>query len=160
MNDKKINYITFVNAANMLNISESTFRRKLKNLPTMDLKKLVKHDKGKVFIDSNIVNIFDKIIYSEKIEKQYLEPIKVSEDSKNEIEYLRKQNDNFLNSINQKDTEIRNLSSMVMKLQNDINGYIKQIGEGKKEGEPITDTILKISLVIVLVALLVYIFLQ
>jgi hypothetical protein len=156
MNDKKINYITFINAANMLNISESTFRRKLKNLPISDMKKLIKHDKGKVFIDSNIVNIFEKIIYSEKIENTIIEPGKIHKESQSEIEYLRKQNDSFMNIISEKDSEIRNLTSLVVKLQNDINGYIKQLGEGSKDTEPMSDKILKIVLVFVLLGLAAY----
>ena len=156
MNDKKINYITFINAANMLNISESTFRRKLKNLPISDMKKLIKHDKGKVFIDSNIVNIFEKIIYSEKIENTIIEPEKIHKESKSEIEYLRKQNDSFMNTISEKDSEIRNLTSLVVKLQNDINGYVKQLGEGAKDPGNISDIIIKVVLALSLVVLVWY----
>ena len=156
MNDKKINYITFINAANMLNISESTFRRKLKNLPISDMKKLIKHDKGKVFIDSNIVNIFEKIIYSEKIENTIIEPEKIHKESKSEIEYLRKQNDSFMNTISEKDSEIRNLTSLVVKLQNDINGYVKQLGEGAKDPGNISDIIIKFVLALCLVVLVWY----
>jgi 23S rRNA maturation-related 3'-5' exoribonuclease YhaM len=156
MNDKKINYITFINAANMLNISESTFRRKLKNLPISDMKKLIKHDKGKVFIDSNIVNIFEKIIYSEKIENTIIEPEKIHKESKSEIEYLRKQNDSFMNTISEKDSEIRNLTSLVVKLQNDINGYVKQLGEGAKDPGNISDIIIKVVLALCLVVLVWY----
>jgi len=156
MNDKKINYITFINAANMLNISESTFRRKLKNLPISDMKKLIKHDKGKVFIDSNIVNIFEKIIYSEKIENTIIEPEKIHKESKSEIEYLRKQNDSFMNTISEKDSEIRNLTSLVVKLQNDINGYVKQLGEGAKDPGNTSDIIIKVVLSLCLVVLVWY----
>ena len=41
MNDKKINYISFINAANMLNISESTFRRRLKKLDRKNIKEFL-----------------------------------------------------------------------------------------------------------------------
>ena len=151
MNDKKINYISFINAANMLNISESTFRRKLKKLPSSELKKLIKHEKGKVFINANIVTIFEKIIFSEKIENNLVEPEKIYKQSQNEIEYLRKQNEDLQN-------DNRNLVSMVIKLQNDINGYIKQIGEGSKEpGNNIADIILKTVLAIALLVLVWYV---
>jgi len=125
MNDKKINYISFINAANMLNISESTFRRKLKKLPSSELKK-------------------------EKIENNLVEPEKIYKQSQNEIEYLRKQNEDLQN-------DNRNLISMVMKLQNDINGYIKQIGEGSREpGNNIADIIIKVVLAIALLVLVWY----
>ena len=46
---------------------------------------------------------------------------------------------------------------MVMKLQNDINGYIKQIGEGSREpGNNLADIIIKTSLAIALLVLVWY----
>ena len=63
----------------------------------------------------------------------------------------------LLNVLSEKDSEIRNLTSMVMKLQNDINGYIKQLGEGSKEpGNNIADIIIKTSLAIALLVLVWY----
>jgi len=157
MNDKSIKYITFIEAAKSLNISESTLRRKLNKLPKSDLTKLTKVEKGRVFINANIVNIFNQIDYNDKIENTIIEPGKIYKESQNEIEYLRKLNDSFMNTISEKDSEIRNLTSLVVKLQNDINGYIKQLGEGSKDpAESISDKILKIVLVIVLVALSLY----
>jgi len=156
MNDKSIKYITFIEAAKSLNISESTLRRKLNKLPKSDLTKLTKVEKGRVFINANIVNIFNHIDYNDKIENIIIEPTKIHKESQSEIEYLRKMNDSFMNTISEKDSEIRNLTSLVVKLQNDINGYIKQLGEGAKDREPISDKILKIALVVVLVALSLY----
>ena len=134
----------------MLNISESTFRRKLKKLPSSELKKLIKHEKGKVYINANIVTIFNQIDYNEKIENILVEPEKIYKQSQSEIEYLRKQNEDLQN-------DNRNLVSMVIKLQNDIQGYIKQLGEGSREpGNNIADIIIKIALAIVLVVLCWY----
>jgi len=149
MNDKTIKYISFIEAAQMLNISESTFRRKVNKLPKSDLKKLVKRDKGRVFINANIVTIFNQIDYNERIENILVEPEKIYKESQNEIEYLRRQNESLQN-------DNRNLVSMVIKLQNDIQGYIKQLGEGKKESVNIPDLILKIVLALSLVALVWY----
>lgn len=149
MNDKTIKYISFIEAAQMLNISESTFRRKVNKLPKSDLKKLVKRDKGRVFINANIVTIFNQIDYNEKIENILVEPEKIYKESQNEIEYLRRQNESLQN-------DNRNLVSMVIKLQNDIQGYIKQLGEGKKDSVNIPDLILKIVLALCLVALVWY----
>jgi len=149
MNDKTIKYISFIEAAQMLNISESTFRRKVNKLPKSDLKKLVKRDKGRVFINANIVTIFNQIDYNERIENILVEPEKIYKESQNEIEYLRRQNESLQN-------DNRNLVSMVIKLQNDIQGYIKQLGEGKKESVNIPDLILKIVLALCLVALVWY----
>ncbi len=74
-----------------------------------------------------------------------------------ESENLWKQNEKLLNVLSEKDSEIRNLTSMVMKLQNDINGYIKQIGEGSREpGNNIADIILKTVLAIALLVLVWY----
>ncbi len=156
MNDKSIKYITFIEAAKSLNISESTLRRKLNKLPKSDLTKLTKVEKGRVFINANIVNIFNHIDYNDKIENTIIEPGKIHKESQSEIEYLRKQNDSFMNTISEKDSEIRNLTSLVVKLQNDINGYIKQLGEGSKDLEPMSDKILKIVLVVVLLGLAAY----
>jgi predicted transcriptional regulator len=149
MIDKTIKYISFIEAAEILNISESTFRRKVNKLPKSDLKKLVKRDKGRVFINANIVTIFNQIDYNEKIENILVEPEKIYKESQNEIEYLRRQNESLQN-------DNRNLVSMVIKLQNDIQGYIKQLGEGKKESVNIPDLILKIVLALSLVALVWY----
>lgn len=156
MNDKSIKYITFIEAAKSLNISESTLRRKLNKLPKSDLTKLTKVEKGRVFINANIVNIFNQIDYNDKIENTIIEPGKIYKESQNEIEYLRKLNDSFMNTISEKDNEIRNLTSLVVKLQNDINGYIKQLGEGSKDREPMLDKIIKIVLVVVLLGLAAY----
>ena len=150
MNDKSIKYITFIEAARTLNISESTLRRKLNKLPKSDLKKMIRHEKGRVFINANIVTIFNQIDYNEKIENILVEPEKIYKESQNEIEYLRRQNEDLQN-------DNRNLVSMVFKLQNDIQGYIKQIGEGSREpGNNIADIIIKVVLAIVLVVLCWY----
>lgn len=156
MNDKSINYISFIEAAQILNISESTFRRKINKLPKSDLKKMIKHEKGRVFINANIVTIFNQIDYNDKIENTIIEPGKIYKESQSEIEYLRKQNDSFMNTISEKDNEIRNLTSLVVKLQNDIQGYVKQLGEGKKEDEGIIDKLLKIVLGVVIIGLAAY----
>ena len=72
-------------------------------------------------------------------------------------ENLWKQNEKLLNAISEKDNEIRNLTSIVLKLQNDIQGYIKQIGEGSREpGNNIADIIIKTSLAIALLVLVWY----
>lgn len=156
MNDKSINYISFIEAAQILNISESTFRRKINKLPKSDLKKMIKHEKGRVFINANIVTIFNQIDYNDKIENTIIEPGKIYKESQSEIEYLRKQNDSFMNTISEKDNEIRNLTSLVVKLQNDIQGYVKQLGEGKKEDEGMIDKLLKIVLGVVIIGLAAY----
>lgn len=150
MNDKTIKYISFIDAAQMLNISESTFRRKVNKLPKSDLNKLVKRDKGRVFINANIVTIVNQIDYNEKIENILVEPEKIYKESQSEIEYLRRQNESLQN-------DNRNLVSMVIKLQNEIQGYIKQLGEGSMEpGNNIADIIIKIVLALSLVALVWY----
>jgi DNA-binding Lrp family transcriptional regulator len=144
--------ITFSDAAKMYGISESTFRRRLKKLDKKDISQMTKYVNGKVFIIVSKLSLFEKI---EKIEiLPYNDEIDIKDSS--ESENLWKQNEKLLNAINEKDNEIRNLTTMVIKLQNDINGYIKQLGEGAKDPEPITDKILKIVLVIVLVALSLY----
>lgn len=150
MNDKTIKYISFIEAAQMLNISESTFRRKVNKLPKSDLNKLVKRDKGRVFINANIVTIVNQIDYNEKIENILVEPEKIYKESQSEIEYLRRQNESLQN-------DNRNLVSMVIKLQNEIQGYIKQLGEGSREpGNNIADIIIKVVLALSLVALVWY----
>lgn len=150
MNDKTIKYISFIEAAQMLNISESTFRRKVNKLPKSDLNKLVKRDKGRVFINANIVTIVNQIDYNEKIENILVEPEKIYKESQSEIEYLRRQNESLQN-------DNRNLVSMVIKLQNEIQGYIKQLGEGSMEpGNNIADIIIKVVLALSLVALVWY----
>ena len=94
----------------------------------------------------------------EKIENIEILPFndEIDTKDKNESENLWKQNEKLLNAITEKDNEIRNLTSMVIKLQNDINGYIKQLGEGSKDLEPMSDKILKIVLVVVLLGLAAY----
>jgi hypothetical protein len=94
----------------------------------------------------------------EKIENIEILPFNDEIDikDKKESENLWKQNEKLLNAITEKDNEIRNLTSMVIKLQNDINGYIKQLGEGSKDTEPMSDKILKIVLVVVLLGLAAY----
>lgn len=150
MNDKTIKYISFIEAAQMLNISESTFRRKVNKLPKSDLNKLVKRDKGRVFINANIVTIVNQIDYNEKIENILVEPEKIYKESQSEIEYLRRQNESLQN-------DNRNLVSMVIKLQNEIQGYIKQLGEGSRQpGNNIADIIIKVVLALSLVALVWY----
>jgi len=144
--------ITFSDAAKMYGISESTFRRRLKKLDKKDISQMTKYVNGKVFIVVSKLSLFEKI---EKIEiLPYNDEIDIKDSS--ESENLWKQNEKLLNAINEKDNEIRNLTTIVIKLQNDINGYIKQLGEGAKDREPITDKIVKIALVVVLVALSLY----
>jgi len=85
-------------------------------------------------------------VYSlEKIEK-----------SSSEIEYLRSQNNNLLDRIQDKDKQIQDLTSLVVKLQNDINGYIKQLQEGRKEDEGMIDKVVKIVLVVAILGLAAY----
>jgi hypothetical protein len=107
---------------------------------------------GKVFIVVNKLSLYEKI---ENIEiLPFNDEIDIKD--KKESENLWKQNEKLLNTISEKDNEIRNLTSMVIKLQNDINGYIKQLGEGSKDTEPMSDKILKIVLVVVLLGLAAY----
>jgi hypothetical protein len=107
---------------------------------------------GKVFVVANKLSIYDKI---ENIEiLPYSNEIDIKDNT--ESENLWKQNEKLLNTISEKDNEIKNLTTMVMKLQNDINGYIKQLGEGSKDTEPMSDKILKIVLVVVLLGLAAY----
>jgi hypothetical protein len=61
-----------------------------------------------------------------------------------------------MNTISEKDSEIRNLTSLVVKLQNDINGYVKQLGEGSREPGNISDIILKVVLALCLLVLVWY----
>jgi hypothetical protein len=61
-----------------------------------------------------------------------------------------------MNTISEKDSEIRNLTSLVVKLQNDINGYVKQLGEGAKDPGNISDIIIKFVLALCLVVLVWY----
>jgi len=141
-------YISYLEAAQTIGISESTFRRRLKNIPLSSLSKLTKSERGKVFIHSSILSILsnNEIVYSlEKIEK-----------SSSEIEYLRSQNNNLLDRIQDKDKQIQDLTSLVVKLQNDINGYIKQLQEGRKEDEGMIDKVVKIVLVVAILGLAAY----
>ena len=137
----------------MYGVSESTFRRRLKKLDKKSIKELTKYVNGKVFIVVNKLSLYEKI---ENIEiLPFNDEIDIKDSS--ESENLWKQNEKLLNTISEKDNEIRNLTSMVLKLQNDINGYIKQIGEGSREpGNNLADIIIKIALAIVLVVLCWY----
>ena len=146
--------LPFSDVAKMYGISESTFRRRLKKLDRKSIKELTKYVNGKVFIVVNKLSLY------ENIENTAILPFNDEIDIKDntESENLWKQNEKLLNTISEKDNEIRNLTSMVLKLQNDINGYIKQIGEGSREpGNNIADIILKTVLAIVLVVLVWYV---
>jgi DNA-binding Lrp family transcriptional regulator len=145
--------LPFSEVAKMYGVSESTFRRRLKKLDKKSINELTKYVNGKVFIVVNKLSLYEKI---ENIEiLPFNDEIDIKDSS--ESENLWKQNEKLLNTISEKDNEIRNLTSMVMKLQNDINGYIKQIGEGSREpGNNIADIIIKIALAIVLVVLVWY----
>jgi DNA-binding Lrp family transcriptional regulator len=144
--------LPFSDVAKMYGISESTFRRRLKKLDRKSIKELTKYVNGKVFIVVNKLSLYEKI---ENIEiLPFNDEIDIKD--KKESENLWKQNEKLLNAITEKDNEIRNLTSMVIKLQNDINGYIKQLGEGSKDTEPMSDKILKIVLVVVLLGLAAY----
>jgi DNA-binding Lrp family transcriptional regulator len=144
--------LPFSDVAKMYGISESTFRRRLKKLDKKEFSQLTKYVNGKVFIVVNKLSLYEKI---ENIEiLPFNDEIDIKDSS--ESENLWKQNEKLLNAITEKDNEIRNLTSMVIKLQNDINGYIKQLGEGSKDTEPMSDKILKIVLVVVLLGLAAY----
>jgi len=144
--------LPFSDVAKMYGISESTFRRRLKKLDKKEFSQLTKYVNGKVFIVVNKLSLYEKI---ENIEiLPFNDEIDIKD--KKESENLWKQNEKLLNAITEKDNEIRNLTSMVIKLQNDINGYIKQLGEGSKDLEPMSDKILKIVLVVVLLGLAAY----
>jgi DNA-binding Lrp family transcriptional regulator len=144
--------LPFSDVAKMYGISESTFRRRLKKLDRKSIKELTKYVNGKVFIVVNKLSLYEKI---ENIEiLPFNDEIDIKDSS--ESENLWKQNEKLLNAITEKDNEIRNLTSMVIKLQNDINGYIKQLGEGSKDTEPMSDKILKIVLVVILLGLAAY----
>ena len=145
--------LPFSEVAKMYGVSESTFRRRLKKLDKKSIKELTKYVNGKVFIVVNKLSLYEKI---ENIEiLPFNDEIDIKDSS--ESENLWKQNEKLLNTISEKDNEIRNLTSMVMKLQNDINGYIKQLGEGSREpGNNIADIIIKVALAIVLVVLCWY----
>ena len=145
--------LPFSDVAKMYGISESTFRRRLKKLDRKNIKELTKYVNGKVFIVVNKLSLY------ENIENTAILPFNDEIDIKDntESENLWKQNEKLLNVLSEKDSEIRNLTSMVMKLQNDINGYIKQIGEGSREpGNNIADIILKTVLAIALLVLVWY----
>jgi DNA-binding Lrp family transcriptional regulator len=144
--------ITFSDAAKMYGISESTFRRRLKKLDKKDISQMTKYMNGKVFIVVSKLSLFEKI---EKIEiLPYNDEIDIKDSS--ESENLWKQNEKLLNAISEKDNEIRNLTTMVIKLQNDINGYIKQLGESAKDPGNISDIIIKVVLALCLVVLVWY----
>lgn len=145
--------LPFSEVAKMYGVSESTFRRRLKKLDKKSIKELTKYVNGKVFIVVNKLSLYEKI---ENIEiLPFNDEIDIKDSS--ESENLWKQNEKLLNTISEKDNEIRNLTSMVLKLQNDINGYIKQLGEGSREpGNNIADIILKTVLAIALLVLVWY----
>ena len=144
--------LPFSDVAKMYGISESTFRRRLKKLDKKEFSQLTKYVNGKVFIVVNKLSLYEKI---ENIEiLPFNDEIDIKDSS--ESENLWKQNEKLLNTISEKDNEIRNLTSMVIKLQNDINGYVKQLSEGMKDTEPMSDKILKIVLVVVLLGLAAY----
>jgi len=156
VNGKKIDnmkeLLPFSEVAKMYGISESTFRRRLKKLDKKEFSQLTKYVNGKVFIVVNKLSLYEKI---EKIEiLPFNDEIDIKDSS--ESENLWKQNEKLLNAISEKDNEIRNLTSMVIKLQNDINGYVKQLGEGSREPGNISDIILKIVLALCLVVLVWY----
>jgi DNA-binding Lrp family transcriptional regulator len=145
--------LPFSEVAKMYGVSESTFRRRLKKLDRKSIKELTKYVNGKVFIVVNKLSLYEKI---ENIEiLPFNDEIDIKDNT--ESENLWKQNEKLLDTISEKDNEIRNLTSMVLKLQNDINGYIKQIGEGSREpGNNIADIIIKTSLAIALLVLVWY----
>lgn len=151
--DKMKELLPFSEVAKMYGVSESTFRRRLKKLDKKSIKELTKYVNGKVFIVVNKLSLYEKI---ENIEiLPFNDEIDIKDSS--ESENLWKQNEKLLNTISEKDNEIRNLTSMVLKLQNDINGYIKQLGEGSREpGNNIADIILKTVLAIALLVLVWY----
>lgn len=145
--------LPFSDVAKMYGISESTFRRRLKKLDRKSIKELTKYVNGKVFIVVNKLSLYENIENNEIIPFNSEIDIKDNTESEN----LWKQNEKLLNTISEKDNEIRNLTSMVLKLQNDINGYIKQLGEGSREpGNNIADIIIKVALAIALLVLVWY----
>jgi DNA-binding Lrp family transcriptional regulator len=144
--------LPFSDVAKMYGISESTFRRRLKKLDKKEFSQLTKYVNGKVFIVVNKLSLYEKIENIEILPFNDEIDIKDTKESEN----LWKQNEKLLNAITEKDNEIRNLTSMVIKLQNDINGYVKQLSEGSKDTEPMSDKILKIVLVVVLLGLAAY----
>ena len=134
--------LPFSEVAKMYGVSESTFRRRLKKLDKKSIKELTKYVNGKVFIVVNKLSLYEKI---ENIEiLPFNDEIDIKDSS--ESENLWKQNEKLLNTISEKDNEIRNLTSIVLKLQNDINGYVKQLSEGAKDPVNISDIIIKIVL--------------
>jgi DNA-binding Lrp family transcriptional regulator len=144
--------LPFSEVAKMYGVSESTFRRRLKKLDKKEFSQLTKYVNGKVFIVVNKLSLYEKI---EKIEiLPFNDEIDIKDNS--ESENLWKQNEKLLNIISEKDSEIRNLTSLIVKLQNDINGYIKQLGEGSREPGNISDIILKVVLALCLVVLVWY----
>jgi len=144
--------LPFSDVAKMYGISESTFRRRLKKLDKKEFSQLTKYVNGKVFIVVNKLSLYEKI---EKIEiLPFNDEIDIKD--KNESENLWKQNEKLLNIISEKDSEIRNLTSLIVKLQNDINGYVKQLGEGSKDPGNISDIIIKVVLALCLVVLVWY----
>jgi len=144
--------LPFSEVAKMYGVSESTFRRRLKKLDKKSIKELTKYVNGKVFIVVNKLSLYEKI---ENIEiLPFNDEIDIKDSS--ESENLWKQNEKLLNTISEKDNEIRNLTSIVLKLQNDINGYVKQLSEGAKDPVNISDIIIKVVLAIVLVVLCWY----
>jgi hypothetical protein len=138
----------------MYGISESTFRRKLKNLTDKDLTKLTKRMNGRVYISVKELSVFEKI---DKNENQIF--IQDKEPNNPEIIHLIKQNEKLLQMNQDKDEQIKTLTGYVVQLQNDIQGYIKQLNSGEPNKSEKSDFVLKIivfSLIIILTIYLIF----
>jgi DNA-binding Lrp family transcriptional regulator len=147
-------YISFLEASKMYGISESTFRRKLKNLTDKDLTKLTKRMNGRVYISVKELSVFEKI---DKNENQIF--IQDKEPNNPEIIHLIKQNEKLLQMNQDKDEQIKTLTGYVVQLQNDIQGYIKQLNSGEPNKSEKSDFVLKIivfSLIIILTIYLIF----
>lgn len=147
-------YISFLEASKMYGISESTFRRKLKNLTDKDLTKLTKRMNGRVYISVKELSVFEKI---DKNENQIF--IQDKEPNNMEIIHLIKQNEKLLQMNQDKDEQIKTLTGYVVQLQNDIQGYIKQLNSGEPNKSEKSDFVLKIivfSLIIILTIYLIF----
>lgn len=152
-------YLSYLEIAQTLNISESTLRRRLKKLPNTTLSTLSKIDKGKVYLHGSILSTLSTLSAIEtpiNLANHGNNESEKSEIEKSEIQYLRQQNDIFLNTINEKDQQIKNLTSLIVKLQNDINTYIKLLPEKNKEDRNILDIVLKVILIISIIFLVFY----
>jgi DNA-binding Lrp family transcriptional regulator len=147
-------YISFLEASKMYGISESTFRRKLKNLTDKDLTKLTKRMNGRVYISVKELSVFEKI---DKNENQIF--IQDKEPNNPEIIHLIKQNEKLLQMNQDKDEQIKTLTGYVVQLQNYIQGYIKQLNSGEPNKSEKSDFVLKIivfSLIIILTIYLIF----